>query len=286
MSNLKENKRYKDLIMEDQAAYLPDLSMDYPEDNPTSQLVKIVYNTDEKIVFDENFPYLDESPKAKKDRFICYFTLRLLAQWVNIVRYGVRFENRSVMRRYRKELKNGGISLCNHVHRWDAVSVLKVLGNRSTWIPILGSHLMGTEKWFMRSIGGIPVPDNPKGARAFYAAFDEIDRRKEWIHFFPEARSWRYYVPIRPFQKGAFAMAYKYNRPIIPMAISYRKRTGIYKLFDKPEEPLLTIRVCEPIFPNLNAPRKDEIERMRNEAHAAMVKAAGIKVNTWPASMD
>lgn len=272
--------------MEDQAAYLPDLSIDYPEDNPTEQLVKIVYDTDQRITFDDTYPYLDQSKDFKWNHFKCYAGLFCGVFWINKLRYGVRVKNRSVMRRYRKEFRNGAITLCNHVYRWDAVSVLYAIRYRLTWIPVLAEHMMGTEKWFMRSIGGIPVPDNAKGTRAFYKAFDELHERKQWIHFFPEARSWKFYAPIRPFQKGAFTMAYKYGMPILPCAISYRERKGIYKWFDKPEVPLITLTMCEPIFPDTTAPRKDEVDRLRDLAHSEMVKAAGIKENTWPSAAD
>jgi len=286
MSNLRENKRYKNLVMMDQAAFLPDPSIDFPEDDPSAQLVEIVHDVDDNIVFDDTYPYLDDSWEYKWNRFKCVAGYLTFAKLTNRIRYGLRVKNRSVMRRYRKELRNGGISLCNHVYKWDAVCVLDAVGKAKFFMPVLATHLMGPDKWFIRYFGGIPVPDTAKGTRAFYAAFDEIHRRKQWIHFFPEARSWKYYTPIRPFHKGAFVMAYRYGLPIIPCAISYRPRTGIYKWFDKPDVPLMTLTMGEPIFPDTNAPRKDEVERLRNLSHAAMVKAAGIKENTWPASAD
>lgn len=77
-------------------------------------------------------------------------------------------------------------------------------------------------------------------------------------------------------------MAYKYDMPILPCVISYRERTGIYRLFGKKEEPLLTVTIGEPIFPDRSASRKSEVDRMRNEAHLRMEKMAGIEHNTWP----
>jgi len=270
--------------MEDQA-FLPDLPIVYPEDNPTEQLVKIIYNTDERIVFDENYPYLDDSWEFRKQNLKCYTGLFGFVMWYAQIRYGLKIKNRKVLRKYRKELKNGAITISNHVFRFDMVFVLNAIRFRRSWIPILAEHLMGTEKWFMRSIGGIPVPDTRQGLKAFDEAFDELHRRKAWIHFFPEARSWKCYAPIRPFKKGAFAMAYKYDLPIIPCVLSYRKRTGIYKFFEK-DMPLFTLTMCDPIFPDKSVPRRDDINRMRETAHAMMVKAAGIKNNPWPASGD
>ena len=160
--------------------------------------------------------------------------------------------------------------------------MLDAIGNRNLWFPIYGEHLRGKDAWFIRYLGGIPIPDNYAGMRPFDAAFDEYRKKKEWLHVFPEAASWKFYTPIRSFKKGAFTMAWKYNIPVIPFVISYRPRTGIYRLFDKPEIPLLTLHVGTPIFPDVTKPRKEETARLLHEAHAQMVSMAGIIDNPWP----
>ena len=76
-------------------------------------------------------------------------------------------------------------------------------------------------------------------------------------------------------------MAYKYGMPIIPCVITYRERTGIYKLFGKPSQPLLTVTIGEPVFPDKTNSRKDEVDRMRTEARQRMEKMAGITHNPW-----
>lgn len=80
-------------------------------------------------------------------------------------------------------------------------------------------------------------------------------------------------------------MAYRYALPVIPLVISFRPRTGWRKLFCK-DEPLFTIHVGDPIVPDLNAPRKEEVARMRDLAHQTMLDMAGIVSNPWPSSID
>ena len=80
-------------------------------------------------------------------------------------------------------------------------------------------------------------------------------------------------------------MAYRYALPVIPMIISFRPRTGWRMLFLK-DEPLLTIHVGDPILPDLNASRKEEVARMRNAAHKTMLDMAGIVSNPWPSAID
>ena len=79
-------------------------------------------------------------------------------------------------------------------------------------------------------------------------------------------------------------MSYKYNKPLLPCVITYRERTGIYRLFGKKDMPLLTITIGEPILPDTTQPRKIEVERLREVAHTLMTKMAGITHNPWPAS--
>jgi 1-acyl-sn-glycerol-3-phosphate acyltransferase len=92
------------------------------------------------------------------------------------------------------------------------------------------------------------------------------------------------YKPLRPFQKGAFTMSYKYKKPILPCVITYRERKGIFRLFGPKSLPLLTVTIGEPLIPDTTQPRKQEVERMRAQAHEQMLNIAGITHNPWPAS--
>jgi 1-acyl-sn-glycerol-3-phosphate acyltransferase len=100
---------------------------------------------------------------------------------------------------------------------------------------------------------------------------------------FPEEVRWNYYKPIRPFRKGAFTMAYKYNVPVIPFVITYRERKGLYRLFGKKSEPLMTLTVGEPLLPDRTHSRKEEVDGMRIKLHTQMEQMAGILENPWPA---
>jgi hypothetical protein len=69
------------------------------------------------------------------------------------------------------------------------------------------------------------------------------------------------------------------------MMISFRPRTGWRKIFSN-SGPLLTIHVGDPIVPDLKAPRKEEVTRLRDLAHSAMLDMAGIISNPWPSTID
>lgn len=264
-----------------EGTYIPEIDVEYPEDRSDAHIIGVRYDG-RKVTLDEHYPYYDNSFRYRFNHALNRFLLHCLVIPVNRVRYGLKIEGKENLRKYKAQLKDGAMTVCNHVYRWDLACVLDAIGNRNLWFPIYGEHLRGKDAWFIRCLGGIPIPDNHAGMRPFDAAFDEYRKKKEWLHVFPEAASWKFYTPVRSFKKGAFTMAWKYNIPVIPFVISYRPRTGIYKLFDKPEIPLLTLHVGTPIFPDVTKPRKEETARLLHEAHAQMVSMAGIIDNPWP----
>ena len=80
---------------------------------------------------------------------------------------------------------------------------------------------------------------------------DLILRRKEvfkegkWLHVFPEGSMWFYYPDIRPLKPAVFKYAVKYDKPIIPITLSFRPRKGLYKLFTN--KPLVDLHIGKPI---------------------------------------
>ena len=284
MSNVFDNLRYKDLQVEP-GTYIPDVGIDYPVDDPYEHLLKVEKVPEHIFEMDEHYPYYDQSPAYMKERNKAYFICNTYCKIVQFFKWGFRVRGRSVMRRYKDAFAGGAITICNHAYRWDAVSVIHATGKRF-YIPMLGDNMMTRDYWYMRYIGGIPVPSSMAAMKKYNEAFDRYHEQGEWMHVFPEATRWNFYKPIKPFRKGAFSMAYKYNMPILPCCITYRKRTGLYLLFGKKEEPLITITLGEPIFPDTSKPRKVEVERLRNLAHATMERMAGITHNPWPAAPD
>lgn len=279
-----DNIRYRDLEVKE-GVYVPQPETDFPEDNPYKKLYPAKHLRE--LVFDENYTYLDKSFSFKFQRWIGYtFLVDFMIPLVNHTKFGLRIRGRKNLRKYRKELSGGAITICNHCYRWDAPCVINALHFKKIWIPVYGDNLNGKDYWHIKHVGGIPVPDNMGGLKKFNQAFDELHEKKQWFHVFPEESRWNFYKPLRPFRKGAFTMAYKYNMPIVPMCITFRERKGIYKLLGKASEPLLTITIGEPIFPNTQNHRKDEVNRLLHLSHSTLLNLAGISKNSWPAFIN
>ena len=232
------------------------------------------------VELDENYPYLDKSFKARFMNFLIYLGIFIMVFPVHRIRYGLQIKGLSNIRKNKKLFSNGAMTVCNHVYKWDYLAILQAIKYRKMWFPARGANMNGTDAGLIRNVGGIPIPESMAGLRKFKEAFDELHAKKKWIHIFPESCRWEWYEPIRPFKLGSFSMAVRYNLPVIPMVITYRKPTGIYKLL-KVRHPLTTITIGEPIVHDSTMTRKDASLKLLQEAHKCMCDLAGIEKNGW-----
>ena len=280
------NKQYQEMKVE-QGVYIPNPALDYPQDDPFART--LFPKQIKQIDFDEHYPYLNDQLGYRLwVMWAYYFVIHGVLRLKLRIQMGLRFQGREVLKKYKKELSNGAITIANHVYRLDCPCVLlAVNATHKTRIPMFAPNFRTKDGFFMRIAGGVPIPDsttNMSALKKFNEAFDTFAARGWWMHIFPEACRWDMYKPLRPFQKGAFTMSYKYNKPLLPCVITFRERKGIFRLFGSVSLPLLTVTIGEPIFPDTTAPRKNEVERLRNTAHEQMCRMAGITHNPWPAS--
>ena len=259
--------------------YVPNTGIEYPED-PSIRMVRPT-NFTHPFVMDENYPYYEDNFHYWLNYVLDYAKFWVLVHPLLKILHGLKVERHGLMTRYKKEFRNGAITICNHCFRWDVPSVIAAT-RKHFWIPMIGENMMTDDYWHMKYIGGIPVPSTMAAMKKYNEAFDKHHELGHWFHVFPEGINWKWYKPLKPFYKGAFSMSYKYNMPLLPLYINYRPRTGIYKLFGKKDEPLLTISIGEPIFPDTTKPRKVEVDRLRDIAFERMLKMAGIEENVWP----
>jgi 1-acyl-sn-glycerol-3-phosphate acyltransferase len=270
--------------------YVPDLGLEYP-DKPDGRMVNFKLLRD--ITIDEHYPFLDKTLKFRLSRGFSYFLIFVPATIVSFFRFGLRIEGRAMLRKHRKLLKNGAMTVCNHVQRWDFLFVQMAVRYRMMYFPVWKEQLRGPDMGHIRAAGGIPIPDDLHTMKYFNRAFDEICARKKWFHVFPESSRFDYYQPIRPFKKGVFSMAYRYSLPVLPLAISWRKPCFPYTMLNLIRSlaggkklPMITIRIGEPVLIDKSLSRKEAIQKLRKDTHEAVVRLAGIKNNPYPAEGD
>ncbi|MBQ0052319.1 MAG: 1-acyl-sn-glycerol-3-phosphate acyltransferase [Treponema sp.] len=236
-----------------------------------------------ELDIENNYPFLDRSFAGRFNNFIIYTAIFAVVFKLNTIRYGIKIKGKENLRKSRRLFKNGAMTICNHVYRWDFLAVLQAVKWRRIWFPARKANLETSDAYLIRGAGGIPIPQTNAAAIKFNRAFDTLHKEKKWIHVFPESCRWDFYQPIRPFKMGAFKMAARYKIPIIPMAISYRKPTGLYKLWNK--TALITLNIGEPILTEKpeGIGRNEFCEELCKKAHRTVCELAGIENNIWPA---
>jgi 1-acyl-sn-glycerol-3-phosphate acyltransferase len=264
--------------------YIPRLGIVYPDSPGAHMEGRKGKRLDEPLV-DERYPFLDKSPGFRIMSALMYLGIFVLVFILSSVRFGLRIEGREILKKHRRILRNGAMTVSNHTLRWDLLMILQAVRFRRLYFPAWKENLAGPDRDLIRLVGGIPVPASVHAMKNFNMAFDELHRKRKWFHVFPEGSNWHYYHFIRPFKKGMFSMAYKYRLPVIPMAFSYRESRGLYKILKK-GYPLITLRIGEPLFPDFSKSRREAVILLRAQTHRKIVELAGLRDNPFPCEGD
>ncbi len=257
----------------------------YPEDTDQHYLhVK----KDDGTVFDEAYPYVNRGKWFRFKRFLFRVFLVILIFPVTAIRLGLRVEGRKNLKKHKDEIKKGVVSCCNHVHLWDYLAILIGIRPKKPHVLIWAPNIRGEFGGPMRLLGGIPIPEGDVRASVAYAR-QTLNMIKEggWLHIYPEGSMWEYYAPIRPFKCGAAYFSVKTGRPIIPLAISYRRpnwiRRKIFRQF-----AVFTLSIGEPIYPNPDLRGAASEEDLTKRTHEAICRLAHIdpEQNIYPPVFD
>lgn len=216
---------------------------------------------------DKNYKFVPNSWWIIALRAVLRFTILPIFFLLLKLVTGAKVYNRGILKKYKNELKDGAVTICNHVHLFDYVCVLLAIRPRMEYSPSWFGNARGQNWPLIRLAGGIPVPEDLAGLREFHKAIAWVLENKKWFHVYPETAMWDFYQAIRPFKPGTFKLAEKYEKPIVPLVINYRNPKGIEKLFCK--KPRLNISVCEPVLPGTGW------ENALKTARAEMIETAG-----------
>ena len=254
----------------------------YPEDT-ASHYIKLTM--DRGYIFDKNYPYLEKSFSFRFKRFWVRLLLVILVFPVARIKMGIRIKGKSVFKRYKYLLKDGAITVANHVHFWDYICVMKAI-HKQRWpnIIVWDKNINDKDGKLMRLVGGIPIPVNDNEATlAFISSLEELFKEKGWLHIYPEGSMWEYYRPIRPFKTGAASFAIKYDKPIIPMAFTYRKPNALRRKLFK-QIALFDLHIGEPLMANKDLPKTKQLEDLTIRLHDAVRELAGLnkEENMYP----
>lgn len=252
--------------------YRHNLNYTYPEQSD-AHMLKIKKKKDVKL--DDKYPYMPRGILYKTARVFYWLGLNLIVFPLCRFTHGLRIYGKENLKKHKKELSGGAITISNHVFMWDYLCVLKAIRPHLAYFPAWKTNFEGSNRHLIRLSGGIPVPeDSARALIKFNEAIEEVLKSGKWLHFFPEGSLWFFYPDIRPLKKAVFKYAVRYEKPIIPITMSFRPRKGIMKLFGK--KPLVDLHVGEPIYPDASLHPFDAADEMHRRAYHIMQIMNGI----------
>ena len=256
----------------------------YPKDT-SAHYIKIKKNLNLNI--DASYPYIDTSKSFLFKQRLVRFVMRTLVIYLSKIKLGLRIKGRKNIRKNKDILKKGVISCSNHVNFWDYIAILDGIRPFKPKYLVWERNIQGENSKLIRLTGGIPIPTNIGGTKVFVKTINDFIHSGGWLHIYPEGSMWEYYQPIRPFKRGASHFAIKNDKPIIPLAFSYRKPGFIRKkLFH--QEAKYTLHIGELLYRNESLPFDQQEEDLTIRCHQEICKLAGIdpKENKYPPIFD
>lgn len=246
--------------------YKHGLHFDYPNDIH-GHMISPAQVRNEKL--DKDFPFYDKRKKTTFLQTLFQLVFLILVFPVNYLRYGCKIIGRKNLKKYKDVYKNGFLSVSNHVFEWDYVCVRSALKPKRGYMTIWKDNHNSSLGKLMRVVGSIPIPDknNYEGLSKFNESIIEALNDKQMVHFYPEGSMWYFYQGIRDFLPGAFHYSVVTNKPVIPLAISFRPPKGLFKLWKRNGAPCVTIEIGEPLFPKQNVSRNEAINDLCKRAH-------------------
>ena len=252
----------------------------YPLDTATHYLK---YKKIKDIKVDKNYPFINKSKGFLLQSSFLRLILVTIGYLLVKIRLGFKVIGKRNIKENKKLLKEGAISISNHIHMWDFMAVNYAIDPFNPKVLVWENNVKGDLSWWVNHIGGIPIPENDVSAsKVMYKETKKYLEDGGWLHIYAEGSMWELYRYIRPLKTGAAQIAYMANKPIIPMAFSYRKPSWIRRHIFK-QEALLTINIGSPIIPDIN--NKDKFE-LTKKCHEALVSLVGIKNNIYDSIYD
>ncbi len=246
----------------------------YPEQTDKHYL-KI--KMDRGIVFDTKYPYIDRSRSFRFKQAIVRLLLNVIVFPVCKIRLGLKTEGRQNLQKHRDVLNEGVISVSNHVHMWDYIAVMRSIRPYKPYLLSWAANVNDKDGPLVRLVGGIPIPESNMAATKTYlkTVRDLLKNDHGWLHIYSEGSMWEFYAPIRPFKRGASFLACEADKPVLPIAFSYREPGRIRKHIFR-QIATLTLHIGEPLFPDKDLPIKEREKDLTIRTHEEVCKMAGI----------
>lgn len=161
----------------------------------------------------------------------------------------------------------GAVYICNHINKFDALTVNYALGHRKLKIMVAEFNnrpgFLGT---MMRADGILPFVNSRALLIKFTKAINYYLNNNTGVLFFPEGSEWWCYKKPRPFMDGAFHFAAGNNVPVVPIFITFTDKADKKSELDVPD---FTVNILKPVYPKEDFSKSENTKYLKEEAYKA-----------------
>ena len=191
--------------------------------------------------------------------------------------FGLRVEGR----RHLRGIRGGAVTVMNHVHPMDCtMAKIAAFPHRQYFVSLRRNLELPFTGWLVKLCGGLPLPPTASTMVPYQRHLEQAIRQGDFVHFYPEGLLVRYHKGLRPFHGGAFLTAARAGCPIVPMAVVFRKPTGLRALFRRGDD--MTLRIGEPLYPNPALGPKAAAQALQLRTRYAMEMLLGDSAGGYP----
>ena len=253
--------------------YRHNLDFSYPE-RSDAHMLELKRTRD--IELSPDYQYMPKGFWFRVKRALVAAVLHVVVFPLMRLTHGLKIYGRENLKKHKQALKNGAITVSNHVFMWDYLCVLKAIRPHISYFPAWKPNFESGFQPFMRILGGMPIPEGDIHSMiSFKKAMDEVVESGRWLHVFAEGSLWYFYPDIRPLKPAVFTYAVKYEKPLIPISMSFRPRKGWRRIFGK--GPFVDLHIAEPIYADPSLAPADAADELRARAYKIMQKMNGIE---------
>lgn len=236
----------------------------------------LVVKKNNGAVFDESYPYIDNSKGFRFKKWWVRVLLNLIVFPICPIYMGLKIKGRKNLKIYKDELSNGAITVSNHVHMWDYIAVMKAIRPRKPRVLVWAPNVRGESGALVRLVGGIPIPDNDLGGKvACNKAVEQYLNDGGFLQIYAEGSMWECYPYIRPFHTGAASLACRLNKPVLPIGFAFRKPSWIRRHIFK-QEVAITLTIGEPLYKDDNLGEGEQRIDLTKRMHHAVCLLADV----------
>ena len=109
-------------------------NLDYTYPDRSDQHMLVLKQT-RPIILDEHYAYMPKGAWFMCERAFVASLLHLIVFPIMHLTHGLRIYGRENLKAHREELKNGAITISNHVFMWDYLCVLKAIRPHISYFP-------------------------------------------------------------------------------------------------------------------------------------------------------